>query len=170
VKESVMSDQGSVVHSTFKIEREYPASPARVFSAFADPATKRRWFVDDKGSEVEEFPDDFRGGGNGATRFRFKGNPALPGAPPAGTEFRNDTVYQDIVPDRRIVLAYTMAVGGRRISASLATVELVAEGDGTRLTFTEQGAFFEGSDGPELREKGWLALFAALGEELRRPQ
>lgn len=163
-----MSDQGSVVHSTFRIEREYPASPARVFSAFADPATKRRWFVEDKGSEVEEFTLDFRVGGREATRFRFKGNPALPGAPPAGTEFRNDTVYQDIVPDRRIVLAYTMAVGGRRISASLATVEIVAEGDGTRLTFTEQGAFFEGSDGAALREKGWLALLDALGADLRR--
>ena len=72
------------------------------------------------------------------------------------------------MPDRRIVLAYTMAVGGRRISASLATVEIVAEGDGTRLTFTEQGAFFEGSDGPELREKGWLALLDGLGADLRR--
>ena len=37
---------------------------------------------------------------------------------------RNDTTYQDIVPEERIVLAYTMAVGGRRISASLATVEI----------------------------------------------
>ena len=72
------------------------------------------------------------------------------------------------MPDRRIVLAYTMAVGGRRISASLATVEIVAEGDGTRLTFTEQGAFFEGSDGAALREKGWLALLDGLGADLRR--
>jgi uncharacterized protein YndB with AHSA1/START domain len=163
-----MAEQASVVHSTFKIERVYPAAASRVFSAFADPATKRRWFAEGEGSEVQEFTPDFRVGGRESTRLRFKGNPALPGAPPAGTEFRNDTVYQDIVPDRRIVLAYTMAVGGRRISASLATVEFVPEGDGTRLVFTEQGAFFEGSDGPELREKGWLALLDALGAELRR--
>ena len=163
-----MAEQASVVHSTFKIEREYPASPSRVFSAFADPATKRRWFAEDEGSEVQEFTLDFRVGGRETTRFRFKGAPALPGAPPAGTEFRNDTVYQDIVPDRRIVLAYTMSVADRRISASLATVEIVPEGDGTRLIFTEQGAFFEGSDGAELREKGWLALLDSLGADLQR--
>ena len=52
------------------------------------------------------------------------------------------------MPDRRIVLAYTMAVGGRRISASLATVEIVPEGDGTRLTFTEQGVHLDGVHGP----------------------
>jgi uncharacterized protein YndB with AHSA1/START domain len=164
-----MAEQASVAHGTFRIERSYPASSSRVFSAFADPATKRRWFAEGGGSEVQESTLEFRVGGREVTRSRFKGNPGLPGAPPAGTEFRNDTVYLDIVPDRRIVLAYTMAVGGRRISASLATVEIVPEGDGTRLVFTEQGAFFEGSDGPELREKGWLALLAALDAELRRP-
>jgi hypothetical protein len=37
-----------VVHSTFVIEREYPASPARVFAAFADPAlfTEQAAFFD----------------------------------------------------------------------------------------------------------------------------
>jgi len=32
----------TVVHDTFVIERKYPASPARVFTAFADPAAKAR--------------------------------------------------------------------------------------------------------------------------------
>jgi uncharacterized protein YndB with AHSA1/START domain len=165
-----MAESAPVVHRTFKIERNYPAPPSRVFSAFADPATKRRWFAEGEGSEVQEFTLDFRVGGQELSRFRFKGDPSLGGAPPAGTEFRNDTVYQDIVPDQRIVLAYTMSVGGRRISASLATVEIQAADAGTRLAFTEQGAFFEGSDGPELREKGWAALLEALGAELQRPQ
>jgi dihydrofolate reductase len=34
-----------VIHDTFVIERTYPASPARVFAAWADPAVKSRWFV-----------------------------------------------------------------------------------------------------------------------------
>ncbi|HEY7813730.1 MAG TPA: hypothetical protein VIC62_10855 [Nakamurella sp.] len=38
--------QLSVVHSTFCIERNYPFPAARVFAAFRDPATKRRWFVE----------------------------------------------------------------------------------------------------------------------------
>jgi uncharacterized protein YndB with AHSA1/START domain len=34
-----------VTHSTFVVERTYPASPARVFAAFADPKIKDRWFA-----------------------------------------------------------------------------------------------------------------------------
>ncbi|MGO9839335.1 MAG: SRPBCC family protein [Polyangiaceae bacterium] len=155
-----------VVHSTFAIKRNYAASPTRVFAAFADKATKRRWFLEGKGSEVDEFTTDFRVGGREQSRFRFKGGPD--GAPSAGTAISNDTTYQDIVPDRRIVFAYTMTVGGKRISASLATVELVPSGDGTRLTFTEQAAFFEGADGPQRREEGWGALLQNLADELAK--
>lgn len=161
-----MTKRSPVVHSTFRIERTYPASPSRVFGAFADPATKRRWLVEGEGWDVQEFTLDFRVGGREQSRFRFKGAP--PPAPPAGTAMGNDTTYQDIVSDERIVFAYTMTVGDRRISASLATVEIAPDGDGTRLTFTEQGAFFEGADGPEMREQGWRALLEALGKELRQ--
>lgn len=37
-----------VSHGTFTIERDYDASPARVFAAFANQATKRRWFAEGK--------------------------------------------------------------------------------------------------------------------------
>jgi uncharacterized protein YndB with AHSA1/START domain len=156
----------AVVHSTFTIERDYPAPAARVFAAFADPATKRRWFREEQGSEILEFIMEFRVGGRELTRFRFPGGGE--GALPKGTEMRNDTVYQDIVPDQRIVFAYTMTLGTRCISASLSTVELRPSGTGTRLVFTEQAAFFEGADGPVMREGGWRSLLGGLSEELRR--
>jgi uncharacterized protein YndB with AHSA1/START domain len=162
-----MTDR-TIVHGTFVIEREYPASPARVFAAFADPATKRRWFVAGKGTEIDEFTMDFRVGGRESTRFRFTGGAAAPpGAPPNGSPMRNDTTYLDIVPERRIVFAYTMALGDKRFSASLSTVDLRASGGGTRLVFTEQAAFLDGGDGPKLREEGWRGLFSRLDEELR---
>jgi len=50
-----MKRQRSVTHSTFVIERSYAVTPERVFAAFADPEKKRRWFVDDEESEVEDF-------------------------------------------------------------------------------------------------------------------
>jgi uncharacterized protein YndB with AHSA1/START domain len=161
----------SVAHSTFAINRQYPASPARVFAAFSNPAIKRRWFAEGEGFELQEFTLDFRVGGHEVARFRFKRGPAAPaGAPADGTEMRNDTTYQDIVPDQRIVFAYTMTIGEKRISASLATVQIVPAGDGTSLTYTEQGAFFDGADGPQLREQGWRALLERLDAELRRTQ
>jgi uncharacterized protein YndB with AHSA1/START domain len=64
-----MTTQSSVVHSTFSIERKYPASASRVFAAFSNPATKRRWFAEGEGWEVEEFTVDFRVGGSEFSRF-----------------------------------------------------------------------------------------------------
>jgi len=151
------ANQSSVVHSTFSIERTYPSAPARVFAAFSNEGTKRRWFAEGEGWQVDEFTLDFRVGGREVSRFRFKG----------GAPMGNDTIYLDIVPDRRIVLAYTMTVGDKRISVSLATVEIAPSGDGTRLVYTEQGAFFDGADKPAGREAGCRALLEQLGEELQ---
>lgn len=132
------SDERSAHHATFTVERTYPAAPAKVFEAFANPATKRRWFAEGDGWEVFEYTLDFRTGGTEASRFAFQGGP----------DVRNDTQFQDVVPNRRIVLSYRMTMGSKLLSACLATVELAPAGSGTRLSYTEQGAYFEG--GPDL--------------------
>src|SRR6476620_1712170 len=108
----------SAIHSTFVIERSYPVAPERVFAAFADPATKRRWFFESDGHDVELYEMDFRVGGQEHARFRFKA-----GTPLNGMTCRNDGSIQDIVPNRRLVLASTMTIGDNRISASLVTIE-----------------------------------------------
>jgi uncharacterized protein YndB with AHSA1/START domain len=148
----------SVTHSTFVIERSYPTTPERVFAAFADPLKKRRWFAEGESFGVREFEMDFRVGGSEHSRFHMKD----------GTPLANDTSYHDIEPNRRIVFAYTMSVAGRRISASLATVELLPTEKGTDFVYTEQAAFFEGSDGAKIREAGWSGLFEQLAKELAR--
>jgi uncharacterized protein YndB with AHSA1/START domain len=84
-----------------------------------------------------------------------------------GPEITYDAVIQDIVPDRRIVFAYRMAIGPNPISVSLSTVELVPSGNGTRLTYTEQGAFFDDADAPKSREEGSRGLLEKLAEELQ---
>jgi uncharacterized protein YndB with AHSA1/START domain len=146
----------SVTHSTFVIERSYPTTPERVFAAFADPAKKRRWFAESDGFAVREFEMDFRVGGSEHSRFNMQD----------GTPLANDTSYQDIEPNRRIVFAYTMSVGGRRISASLSTIELFPSDKRTNFVYTEQAAFFEGSDGEKIRKTGWSTLLERLAKEL----
>lgn len=148
----------SVVHATFSIERKYKHAPAKVFLAFEDPAKKRRWFAEGEGWEVEEFTVDFRVHGLEKSRFRFKGGP----------EITNDTLYTDIVPGRRIIITYTMAIAGKRISSSLATMEFIPEGGGTKLIYTEQGAYLDGTSNAQEREEGCAELFAALERELSR--
>ncbi|HEY0737563.1 MAG TPA: SRPBCC family protein [Herpetosiphonaceae bacterium] len=150
------ADQRTVVHSTFSLERTYPSAPARVFAAFSTQATKRRWFVEGEGWQIDEFSMDFRVGGRETARFRFGDGPST----------SNDTIYLDIVPEQRIVFAYTMTVGERRISSSLATVEIVPADDGTRLIYTEQGAFLDGADQPADREAGCRELLEQLAKEL----
>src|SRR5271170_1056292 len=143
----------SAIHNTFVIERSYPVTPERLFAAFADPAKKRRWFVEGDHHDVEHYEMDFRVGGSEQARSRFKEGTPFPGA-----ALTNDTIYQDIVPNRRVVMASTMSLADRRISASLATFEFLPSETGADLVFTHQGAFFGGADGPEMREDGWRKL------------
>ena len=147
----------SAQHDTFVIERRLPSPPARVFAAFADQTKKARWFGCVEGWEVAEHTIDFRVGGREVWR----------GGPPGDTPHRNDTYYHDIVADERIVWSYAMQLGGRRISVSLATVELSADGTGTRLRFTEQGVYLDGHDGIAERERGTKDLLDNLERALR---
>lgn len=148
--------ESCVIHSTYLIERSYPVKPQRVFAAFSDPVKKRRWFTEGEGTVFEEFEMDFRVGGREHVCFRLQN----------GMLCRNDTIYMDIVADRRIVFAYTMSVDGRRISSSQATTEFLPNARGTDMIFTEQGAFFEGADGPQIRKEGWRLLFEQLAKEM----
>ena len=156
-------DQRSVTHGTFVIERNYPTTPERLFAALADPAKKRRWFADSEGGEAEVFEMDFQVGGKERTTRR------MPAASPfPGVALTNHSTYQDIVPNRRVVIAYTMTLGENRISASLATFELLPAEKGTDLVFTDQGAYFAAADGPQIREQGWRHLLERLAKELAR--
>ena len=58
-----------------------------------------------------------------------------------------DAVYHDIVPNERIVYTYEMHLDDRKISVSLATLQIKPAGAGrTKLSVTEQGAFLDGYD------------------------
>ena len=145
------------IHDTFVLERRYAKAASAVFAALADPALKRRWYA----QTADAFEMDFREGGREYTLSHLGADTPFPGTPMV-----SDAVYQDIVPDRRIVLVQTMSLGGRHISSALLTFELVGEDGGTTLICTHQAAFYEGSDGPEMRKGGWNVLFDRLDREL----
>jgi hypothetical protein len=56
--------------------------------------------------------------------------------------------------------------GDERMSVSLTTVEIAPDQDGTKLTYTEHGAFLDGIDKPEGREEGTAWLLDNLGKYL----
>ncbi len=143
----------SVVHADFTIERRYDCTPAQTFSAFADPQLRRRWFANPGGWPEHEWRMDFQVGG---TEYSAGGH-----AGGRYNEFRS--CFHDIVEDARIVFAYDLLHDHRLISVSLATIELFADGPGTLLRLTEQGAFLDEPDGPAQREHGTGVLLDRLG-------
>jgi uncharacterized protein YndB with AHSA1/START domain len=149
------SESGAVAHATFSLERTYDASPAAVFHALSDAAAKARWFGGGDGYTVLERHMDVRPGG----RERLKGRWA------SGRVATFDAFYYDVVPNERLVYAYEMHIDDRKISVSLATLELRPSGAGTRLLVTEQGAFLDGGDDGS-REQGTGFLLDRLGASL----
>jgi uncharacterized protein YndB with AHSA1/START domain len=150
-----MTDHATT-HATFTIERRYPVPPARVFAAWADPVQKARWFGGGGDWTPTERISDFREGGHDRAAGRWK----------SGTVTEFDAYYLDIVPDRRIVYSYVMRLDERRISVSLATVECLPDGAGTRLVITEQGAFLDGYEDNGSREHGTGFLMDLMGATL----
>jgi uncharacterized protein YndB with AHSA1/START domain len=134
----------SVVHDSFSIERTYPVAPERVFAAWTTVEAKAQWFGNEEGIEpVGEQTLDFRVGG----REHFS-------AKAEGKLFDFDAIYYDIVDNERIVWSYDMRMDGRRISVSVATVQISPVAGGSRLVMTEQGAYLDGLDTNDQRREG----------------
>ncbi|RBP16217.1 uncharacterized protein YndB with AHSA1/START domain [Roseiarcus fermentans] len=148
----------SVAYGVFTVERTYAAPVARVWRALSDPDAKSRWFG---GSASEwdalERSMDFRVGGSERASGRWKN----------GVVSAFDAVYHDIIPEARIVYSYVMWLNDAKISVSLATMELSAQGPGrATLKVTEQGAFLDGYDDDGSRERGTAFLLDRLGATL----
>jgi uncharacterized protein YndB with AHSA1/START domain len=147
----------SVVHADFTIERQYDQTPAQTFSGFADERLKRRWFAMPEDAPGARYELDFRVGGSEL-------NQGAPGGQDTVFTFR--ARYHEIAPAERIVFAYDLLADDKLMSVSLTTVEFFAAEAGTRLVFTEYGAFFDGLDEPAEREHGTGVLIGLLGEAL----
>lgn len=161
----------TVVHATFCIERTYPASPAEVYRALTDPVAKAKWFTGGERFTLLARSMDVRPGGREHLQGRWSAGahrPAPDGqaGPADGVVSTFDAVYLDVIPEQRLVYAYEMHLDQRKISASLATMELKRAGAATRLVVTEQGAFLDGWDDAGSRERGTVQLLEALGRSL----
>ncbi len=158
--------ESAIVHATFVIEKTYPKPLAQVFAAFSDPVLKQRWFMPPGQQDGQGFTVDFRIGGSDHMHWTMGPETPFPGA-----VLSSETLYLDIVENSRIVSGSNMAMNGVPFSGSLLSFEFFpekvgADGDGTRLTCTHQGAFFGATDGPAMRENGWKKLLEQLGEAL----
>jgi uncharacterized protein YndB with AHSA1/START domain len=140
-------------HATFVIERRFPASVERVFRAWSSPEKKQKWFGCHDEWRTTHFALDFRVDGIETNTVER----------PDGVKHVFHARFLDIVPNERIVYAYAMHVGGRRISASLVTVTFEHDGEkATKMTFTEQVVFLDGHADVAERREGTEAGLANL--------
>jgi uncharacterized protein YndB with AHSA1/START domain len=154
----IMSDtiERSQVHSTFVIERTYPVSAEAVWHALSDADARAQWFGAGAAFDVSDKSHDFRVGGHSIEEGQWHGGPRS----------RFVATYTDIVERQRMVFTYDMWVDGQHLSTSLTTMALEADGDQTRLTYTEQCVFFDGLDTGVDREAGCSGLLDQLGTYL----
>jgi uncharacterized protein YndB with AHSA1/START domain len=136
----------------FSLERVFKATPAQVFQAFTDPEAKQRWFSGGDDQTIVERTMDVRAGGRERLVGRWK----------SGLTTHFDAVYFDVVADRRLVYAYEMHLDERKISVSLASVEIEPDAAGVRLKVSEQGVFFNGYQDGGSRESGTNFLMDKL--------
>jgi uncharacterized protein YndB with AHSA1/START domain len=147
----------SVVHATFHLQRSYDAPVARVWRAWTDESAKQKWFGGSPGQwELLERQMDVRVGGRERVKGRWQ----------AGVVSTFDAIYHDVIPNERLVYSYEMYLDDKKISVSLATLQLQGEGAKTTLMVTEQGAFLDGYDDAGSREHGTGYLLDALGASL----
>lgn len=135
----------SVVHDTVVVRRSYDATPEEIYRAWTEAALLERWYVpgDEKWS-ARIVDHDFRVGG--AKRITF--------GPPEEI-FTEECRYVDIVPNRRICYAMTIARGQTRITVSMVTVELVPASKRCEVRVTDQLAILDGGDTAGDRQRGW---------------
>lgn len=160
------SSARSIKHSSFVIERRFDYDPEQVYRAWADPAVKARWF----NGPVDKWKEDVR-----EMDVRVGGRDRLIGKFVDGSESRFEAQYLDVVPEKRLVYVYDMYWQGKKISVSLASVEFVLAGKGTKLVLTEQHAFLDGFEDGGSRERGTRGLMdnlavALTGGDTRRPK
>ncbi len=148
----------AAVRGAFSLERVFKATPAQVFKAFVDPEAKSRWFAGGgEDPKLVEREMDVRPGGREVAVGKWK----------SGMTSRFEAIYFDVVPDRRLVYAYEMHLDARKISVSLACVEIEPHPDGVKLKVGEQAVFLDGYEDNGSREHGtnWLMdkLVATIG-------
>ena len=140
------------LHTDFVIEREFSATPDDVFAAWADPDARMAWSNCHPGNIREHRLD-----------FRIHGHEIHEAIAANGGVERVDRFFFDIIEGQRIVFAYDIGFGRKRLSVSLVTVEFFPAKRGTRMVYTEQLAYLDGHEDRAERMRGTEEGFDRLG-------
>jgi uncharacterized protein YndB with AHSA1/START domain len=139
-----------VTHSTFTLERHYPASVQRVFDAWANPEARRHWMA--QGAEHSQ-------------NFVVGGRETVKGFDGQGRPLTYEAQYAEIVTNQRILTTSTLRTGEQLSTVSATSVEFQADDAGTLLVLTEHGMYLPGQEQPARREHGTAQQLDTLAAE-----
>lgn len=142
------------------ISRIFPAPRALVFRAWSSADHLRRWFCP-MDMEIPHAEMDFRPGG----RVMFTMRPVT-----GGEAHEARGVYQEIIPNERIVVDFAVVIGEERMFSALTTAVFTDAATGTKLTVTQHYQIFHPDflGAVEGAAEGWASTMANLDRELAR--
>jgi uncharacterized protein YndB with AHSA1/START domain len=126
----------------FEIERTFPVTPARLWSALTDPDEIKNWYFNLPGFKPEV-----------GYKFEFMGGR------PDGIQYRHLCEVTEVIPEKR--LSYSWRYDGYEGNSEV-TWELFPEGTSTRLKLTHSGLETFPKSNPDLAAKnfaeGWTGI------------
>jgi uncharacterized protein YndB with AHSA1/START domain len=133
---------------SLSIVRTIRAPPEKVFAAWTEPETLKKWMSPTKEMEVAVAETDLRVGGSYRIVMRD----------PDGKEHRVGGIYKVIEKFKKI--AFTWGWDGSPDAATLVTVELRKNGAGTELTLTHSK--FADDRTRDMHNQGWVGCIGRL--------
>jgi uncharacterized protein YndB with AHSA1/START domain len=142
-----------------RITRRFDAAPERVFDAWLNPETARKWLFTSPADEMYTAELDARVGGRWSITARR-----------GGMDYTGSGEYLEIDRPRRLVFTFAMLQFSP--NSDRITVEIAPSGAGCILTLTQEGVDIAdelrqlppGAEGGT--EKGWNDMFDALAAAL----
>lgn len=145
-------------HGTVAVERTLDVPIARVYAAFADVKERARWSAPSDTAVLIYDAADFRVGGVDLMRCGARENP----------RFRVEACYVDIVKERRVVWTEMIREVDKPLAANITTLELIPDGQRTRLKVTVQVTSFVGPVMIENMKAGHEGSLASMARHLER--
>lgn len=146
-------------HDTLVFERRIDATPAEVFTAYADRSRREAWSAPSDASEVKIDAVDFRTGGSERGRCGSKGD----------LRWATEVAYHAVEANRRIVFTEALKEGASILTVALIAFDLQADGErGTKLAVTDQIASFIGPEGVQGHKDGYRQALDNLARCLAR--
>jgi uncharacterized protein YndB with AHSA1/START domain len=144
-------------HETLFFERDFDATPERLFQAYKDPTERQKWSAPTPETVIVIDETDVRTGGREIARCGSAGN----------LNWTMKVVYHWVTEGRLITFTEELWDGDEVLTVALITFDFQKRGtNGSRLKLTDQITSFVGEGGVAGHREGYTKALANLAASL----